>query len=247
VPLAAPIVAANGVDPNQPQAVLDVPKPDVLVKILDKWATQRKTARVMLVMDVSGSMGDEANPTTKETKLDLAKRAAISALDQFKDDDQVGLRIFSTGLDGKDPNVQWLDLLPVSPIGAQREGLRNKIRDLVPVHGTPLYDVTASAYTAMTDGFDAKKINAVVLLTDGKNEDGTKSDDAAQLSGLLQELQVGSEGADTRPVRIFPIAYGKDADMVTLRQIAEATAGAVYDASNPNTIEQVFTAVVSNF
>jgi Ca-activated chloride channel family protein len=247
VPLATPIIAANGVDPTQPQAVLDVPKPDVLVKILDKWATQRKTARVMLVMDVSGSMGDEANPTTKETKLDLAKRAAISALDQFKDDDEVGLRIFSTGLDRNDANVQWLDLLPVSPIGAQREGLRNKIRDLVPVHGTPLYDVTASAYTAMTDGFDAKKINAVVLLTDGKNEDGTKSDDAAQLSGLLQELQVGSEGADTRPVRIFPIAYGKDADMVTLRQIAEATAGAVYDASNPNTIEQVFTAVVSNF
>ena len=247
VKVDAPIVAANGVDPAQPQAVLDVPKPDVMVKILDRWAVQRKAARVMLVMDVSGSMGDLANKATGETKLDLAKRAAISALGQFKDDDDVGLRIFSTNIDSSNPKTQWIDLLPVSPIGAQREGLTNKIRDLVPIQGTPLYDVTADAYTTMTDGFDPKKINAVVLLTDGKNEDGNRQDDAAQLQGLLQELQVGSEGANTHPVRIFPIAYGKDADLTTLRQIAEATSAAVYDAGNPNTIEQVFTAVVSNF
>ena len=32
-----------------------------------------------------------------------------------------------------------------------------------------------------------------------------------------------------------------------LRRIAEATTGAVYSASNPATINDVFTAVVSNF
>ena len=35
------------------------------------------------------------------TKLDLAKQAAIGALDQFKDDDEVGLRIFSTDITGE--------------------------------------------------------------------------------------------------------------------------------------------------
>ena len=45
-------------------------------------------------------MGEVADPDTGETRLDLAKRAAIEALDQFKDDDEVGLRIFTTNEDG---------------------------------------------------------------------------------------------------------------------------------------------------
>lgn len=244
VPVAAPIVAANGVDPDQPQAVLDVPEPEVLVRVLDKWAEQRKTARVMLVIDVSGSMAEEAAAGSTDTKLDLAKRAAIASLDEFKDDDQVGLRIFSTDLpDG----AFYLDLLPVAPIGPQRQALADRIDGLVPVQGTPLYDVTAASYTAMVDTFDPALINAVVLLTDGRNDDGIPEDDQEQLDGLLDGLRVGSEGVNTTPVRIFPIAYGADADLATLRRIAEATNAAAYDASNPDTIEQVFTAVVSNF
>jgi Ca-activated chloride channel family protein len=99
----------------------------------------------------------------------------------------------------------------------------------------------------MVDAYDAAKINAVVLLTDGRNEDGNRNDDVAQITGLVQELQVGAEGARTTPVRVFTIAYGKDADLTILRRIAEASNAAAYDASNPATIEQVFTAVVSNF
>ncbi len=37
VAIGDPIVAANGVDPNEPQNVLDVPEPAVLVKVLDTW------------------------------------------------------------------------------------------------------------------------------------------------------------------------------------------------------------------
>ena len=55
---------------------------------------------MLLVLDVSGSMKDPADPDNPDgpTKLDLAKKAAIEALDQFKPEDEVGLRIFTTGL-----------------------------------------------------------------------------------------------------------------------------------------------------
>jgi Ca-activated chloride channel family protein len=246
VPLGAPITTANGVDPAQPQSVLEVPAPAVLAKALETWGTQRKTARVLLVLDVSGSMGDPAVPNGSETKLDLAKRAVLASLAQFKDDDLVGLRIFSTGL-SRDPAVKWLDLVPIGRIGSQREGLRARIAGLVPVQGTPLYDVAAASYTEMVDDYDPAKINAVVLLTDGRNDDGNRNDDGAQLQGLVDELTVGAEGARTTPVRVFTIGYGKDADLGVLRQIAQASNAAAYDASNPSTIEQVFTAVISNF
>lgn len=241
VPIRSPIDAAHGVDPNQPTSVLGVPDPPVLARLLDLWRQQRKGARVLLVIDVSGSMGEAGN-AAGDTKLDLAKQAAIDALDEFKDDDLVGLRIFSTGL-GPGGDQDWLDLLPIAPIGAQREQMASRIRGLVPQQGTPLFTVARASYEQLRDDFDPARINAVVLLTDGRNEDPRNSD----LEGLIAALRAGNEGANARPVRVFTIAYGADADLPTLRRIAEATDAAAYDAKDPGTITKVFTAVISNF
>jgi len=241
VAVGDPVSKANGVDPDQPQNVLGVPDPPVLVKVLELWGQQRKSARVLMVLDVSGSMGEPADKQGN-TKLDLAKQAAIDSLAQFKADDQVGLRIFSTEISATPP-TDYVDLVPIGPVATQRELLSTKIRSLTPTQGTPLYTVSRDSYNLMRDSFDAARINAVVLLTDGKNEDPRDSN----LEALLNDLRSGNEGQSSRPVRVFPIAYGKDADLGTLRRIAEATNAAAYDATNPTTISSVLTAVVSNF
>ena len=95
----------------------------------------------------------------------------------------------------------------------------------------------------MQEEFDPTRINAVLLLTDGRNEDPGSID----LDALLSDLTSRNEGTSSRPVRIFTIAYGEDADQGTLERIAEATNGASYNATDPTTIDRVFTAVVSNF
>src|SRR5207249_1831862 len=71
----------NGMLPDQPKAVLTPPSPGVLDLILRSWTELRKRARVLIVIDVSGSMGDPV-PKSGDTKLELAKRAAITALSQ---------------------------------------------------------------------------------------------------------------------------------------------------------------------
>jgi Ca-activated chloride channel homolog len=244
VALADPITEANGVDPTQPQAELEVPRPEVLVAILESWAELRKEARVLLVLDVSGSMGEFAG-SDNETKLDLAKAAATSALDEFKDTDQVGLWVFSTDLGGEHPN--WREVVPVGEISANRADIAAAIERQIPVSGTPLYEVTGVAYETMLEQYDPAMINAVVLLTDGINDDGNDADDDEQFTDLISTLQAGSEGASSRPVRVFTISYGDTADVIALRAISQATSAATYNASNPETIEQVFTAVISNF
>ncbi|MEN3274031.1 MAG: Ca-activated chloride channel [Actinomycetota bacterium] len=241
VPVGRPIVAANHVDPKQPVTTLAVPAPDVMIGVLDRWDQQRKPAKVMLLVDVSGSMGDPAGDSG-DTKLDLAKRAAIEALDQFKDEDEVSLRIFSTDIAGKEP-TDYVDVVPFGPISANREQLINKIRALDPQQGTPLYTATGDSYERMEREYAADRINAIVLLSDGRNEDPRNSD----VGSLIDRLASSNEGQSSRPVRLFPIAYGQDADLTTLRQLAEATNGAVYDASDPTSITKVFTAVISNF
>jgi Ca-activated chloride channel family protein len=243
VAVGDPISAAYGVNPDEPKTTLEVPEPAVLVDLIDAWAQTRKRARVLLVLDVSGSMGELGDESTGETKLDLAKRAVTESLDDFQPDDQVGLRIFSTDL-GPGLDQDYLDLVPVGPVRDNRAALESSIESLVPFQGTPLYTVTADSYDAMLDQFDADRINAIVLLTDGRNEDPDNND----LDGMLAELEAFNEGGQsTRPVRIFPIAYGADADLATLQLIADATNAAVYDSSDPTAIESVFTAVVSNF
>lgn len=242
VAITDPVSRANGVDPDQPQSLLEVPEAAVITGVIDEWAQVRKPARVLLLVDVSGSMGDPASDGSWETKLELAQLAAINSLDQFEDFDEVGLRIFSTDIAGTEP-TDYLDVVPVRPMIENREILARRINALIPTQGTPLYTATQSSYEKMVAEYDAVKINAVVLLSDGRNEDPRNSD----LQGLLRNLRANNEGSASEPVRIFPIGYGVDANASELRQIAEATNAAYYSASDPQTINEVFAAVVSNF
>jgi Ca-activated chloride channel family protein len=242
VDVGAPISPENGVDPDEPRTTLEVPEPEVLIQALDRWGQQRKSARVLLLIDVSGSMGEVADPDTGETRLDLAKRAAVEALDDFKDDDEVGLRVFSTNISGQEP-TDYADIVPIAPAGENRESLARRIRDLVPTEGTPLYTAVGDSYQQLLEDYAPERINALLVLSDGRNEDPRNTD----LGDLLDDLRATSEGQSSRPVRIFPIAFSGDADLQTLSDIAEATDAAAYDATDPTTIDRVFTAVVSNF
>ncbi|MFL6205428.1 MAG: substrate-binding domain-containing protein [Acidimicrobiales bacterium] len=248
VALGSPIDDSNGVDPNQPQTLLEVPAPKVLTQLLDDWQDQRKPARVLLLVDVSGSMSDVADPDTGATKLDLAKQATITALDEFNDDDEVGLWVFSTDLGTKDdPEGEYVELVPTGRIGDTKESLKGKVRDLLPTNGTPLYRATQLAYEEQLAQYDPTRINAVVLLSDGVNDDGEPDDDREQLTDLLSALSDKAEGDQTQAVRVFPISYGENADLPTLRRIAESSQAALYDSSDPRSIDKVFVAVVSNF
>jgi Ca-activated chloride channel family protein len=230
------ITEAEGMLPDEPKVTLSPPSPAVLDLVQRSWSKLRKPAQVLLVIDVSGSMGEPV-PSAGTTKLELAKAAAAKALDQFAPEDEVGLWIFSTGLDGDKP---YLPLVPIAPMKTNLAPLRSKIGSLVADGGTGLY-ATARASTAfMRTRLDEDRINAVVLLTDGKNEFPADTD----VEGLIRSL--GSESEDAS-VRLFTVAYGEDADLATLKRIAEASRAAAYDASDASSIDRVFTAVISNF
>jgi Ca-activated chloride channel family protein len=227
---------ANGLLRDEPRALLSPPAPRVLDKLLRSWASLRKQATVLLVIDTSGSMGEQVAGTGR-SKLELAKQAARNSLSQFASGDQVGLWMFSTQLDGE---TDYRELVPIGPMDSQRRAqLGERIDGLQPGGGTGLYDTSLAAHQFVEGRASADDINAVVLLTDGRNEDNGIS-----LDNLLSQLRT-EEGA--RSVRLFTIGYGEDADLGTLRQISQTTNAAAYDSSDPTSIDQVFTAVISNF
>lgn len=97
----------------------------------------------------------------------------------------------------------------------------------------------------MRDDYDPQAINAIVLLTDGHNEDVGSLTQAELLKRIGDPAQ--------HQIRVFTIAYGSEADeddtngRSALEEIANASGGKDYDAKRAETIEQVITSVISNF
>jgi Ca-activated chloride channel homolog len=223
-----------GIQPDQPKArPLSPPSGEVLDAIKTGWKALQKRARVLIVLDVSGSM---ATAVGGSTKLQLVQQAAHDAVDLFAPDDRVGLWAFSQGPRG--PNHQ--ELAPVAILDAQqRTSLKNAIDRLTAGGNTPLYDTVSQAESAMQAGVNFDFINAVILLTDGQNTDTNDRD------GLISSLR--KESTAGRAIRVFSIGYGADADQLTLGAISDATGGVSYSAQQPDTINSVFRRITSNF
>ncbi len=225
-------MAANGVDPNQPQNVLDVPEPAVLVKVLDTWEQQRKAAQVLLVMDVSGSMAEPAAEGSDVTKLELAATppSPRSTSSRTRTRWACASSPPTSATRPARPRSTWCPWPRWTKASGPACGTRS--RACSPRTARPLYQATQEAAETIRDTYDPTLINAVVLLTDGVNDDGNQGDDANQLDELIHTLR-GGEGANAKAVRVFPIAYGGDADTATLRRIAEASNGAALRGQQP--------------
>jgi Ca-activated chloride channel homolog len=214
---------------------LRLPSAGVLSGIVHDFPAVRKRARVLFLLDVSGSMADPVAPGL--TKLAAAKQALVAALAHFTADDQVGLAAFSNQPGGAiTPGV----VAPTAPLGTGKPALLNAVAALRPVSQTPLFAAVKQFTLSMTSGWRPDLINAVVLLSDGRNDSG--------IAGSLQAL-TDSIGHlhHAKPVLVFTLAYGKDADVPTLQAIAKMTGAHYYDATNPATIEPVLGDLVTSF
>ena len=190
---------------------------------VDEWTRIRKPARVMLLVDESDSMGDAADGrNVPSPRLALAKRALFTALNQFG---PAG-RGRPAGVHDRHQHRPEPGLgrhRADRPIHreTQRAALVNGVRALDHKQSSPLYTAAHDAFDAVNHGYDPTRINGVVVLTDGYNED-EQGNDATALVAHLHE-----------PVRMFTVSFTADADIKSLRKIAQATNGRVYDATDP--------------
>ncbi len=188
VPLADPVSAAYGVQPQGVQNILPIPSAEVIVEAKKVWGQNRKRADIVLVVDVSGSMEDNG-------KLDQAKAGLGAFLQRILPEDRVGLVTFSSKAQlAVDP----------APLGENRVKLDDAIQAMGPTGKTAIYDGLIAGKQAL-DALPAtengqERIKAIVLLTDGEENSSTTSFDQLKQS------------FDETGISIFPVAYGSSSD-----------------------------------
>jgi Ca-activated chloride channel family protein len=223
VPLTSPLDTRHGVDPQQPQTVLEVPEAEVVEGVLQLWRQEvKKPVDLVVVMDISGSMKGE--------KINAARSSLIEFINLLDNRDRLEIILFSDEL---------ITLSSLSGLGEKREDVVRRVSGVIEGGDTRLYDAILSAYETLQTEGDRDHIRAIVALTDGNDTASTIG-----LQALMGQVGNLSEGGDA--TKVFTIGFGDNADRRVLEQIAESTGAKQYE-SDPDTIRAVYADIATFF
>jgi Ca-activated chloride channel family protein len=218
----SPFAEGNYVDWRQPQTTLQMPSPSVIEVVRNVWYYTKRPTNVYLVVDTSGSM--EGN------KIVRAREALTAFVEQIQGDrDQLGIVEFASGTKNFLP-------LRVMDESARRDTF-DVINEMEAYGGTALVDAVHAAITDIAAQGDTGAINAIVVMTDGQeNESYYRLRD---LENLLNSIE------GPRPV-IFTIAFGNDADEPLLTEMARIGQGQFRRADETD-IEELYRIISTYF
>jgi Ca-activated chloride channel family protein len=229
--------AVRGADKTP--AALTLPATDVTAKIRRMWSRIVLGSQLLVLLDVSPSMGDQV-PGTGMSRIRAITKVAAQGLQLFGPSTDNGLWLFATKLDGA---RDYQQTVPLARLDAVRKGKtqRQRLEETYataqprPNTRTGLYDSILASYEYMKKKYAPNRNNFVVVFTDGKDYDPGAG---ISLNTLLDRIRRESDPA--RPVAIIPIAFGKDVDPAALDKIAKLTRSEAFVAVDPGQIQQIF-------
>jgi hypothetical protein len=214
--------------------------PEGLVGLaLGEWTSVNRSGRILTVIDVSGSM-NEPVPGTNTTRMELTKQAAQMGLGLFKPTTESGLWIFSTDLS---PGRDYQELIPIEPIYVGRDEALAKLGQIQakPNGSTGLYDTVLAGYQTLRRGWNPGRINALVVLTDGQNEDPN----GISLPTLLARLKKLAD--PKKPLYVVFIGIGPGVNQQELSAITNVTGGEAFTTPDPRKIRDIFLTALAAF
>ncbi|MDN3354346.1 substrate-binding domain-containing protein [Actinomadura sp. DC4] len=225
----------GGVEPD----TLTPPSTAVTAQIRRMWSRIALGSQLLVLLDVSPSMGDSV-PGTDLTRLGAITKVAAQGLRLFGPTTENGLWMFATKLDG---DRDYKEAVPLARLDSTHDGKtqRERLEEAYagaqpkPHTRTGLYDSILASYEYMQKKYAPNRNNLVVVFTDGKDHDPGAG---ISLDTLLDRIR--QESDSMRPVAIIPIAFGKDIDPTALNKIADLTGSEAFVTLNPDQIQQVF-------
>jgi hypothetical protein len=228
-------VLLRGVSPDSGlravSASVALPDVDTVDSVLNDWTGVNLSARLLGVIDVSGSMAEAAG--RGQTRLAATVQAAARLLGLLRETTETGLWEFATNLDG---DRDYKQVYPVSPIRDHRGDMFAALNKLQPIpHGdTGLYDTTLAAYSDARAHWTAGRLNVVVIATDGRNDDPA----GIGIDQLVAELRKLHDAR--RPLQIIYVGIGPDVDEAAMKRISEVTGGRTFVTRDGSGVDKMF-------
>jgi len=180
-----------------------------------------------LVMDVSGSMGDEMSGVVK---LDAAKSAADSIVSMIRNESMTQSGSNAVGLVSFTTEAQ-VD----QPLGADYAGTTQAIAAMTPQDSTNLGDGLEKALGSLY-GAARTRERMIIVLSDGQSNAGMSNEEI--LSGPV--ARAASAG-----IKIYTVGFGDsgDIDEDLLNKIADRTGGEYYFANEAFKLQNIYIAL----
>jgi Ca-activated chloride channel homolog len=217
----SPFAGTDAVDWRQPKTTLQIPSATVIEVVQNVWWYTKRPTNVYLVVDTSGSMDSE-----KMSRTRVALRSFISQIQG--DRDRVGIVEFGSGVKRFEP------LRTLSDEG--RFYMLSLVDTMEAYGNTALIDAVWYAHADLQVVADSEAINAIVVMTDGLENNSDYS---------MNDLSRALTGAET-PVIIFTVAFGRDADVTAMQEMARMGGGQFYRADETN-IEELYRIISTYF
>src|SRR5476651_379585 len=195
---------------NSPQEI--VVKID-LSAIADRKKSHRTILNLAVVLDKSGSMTG--------AKLEKTKQAAMQLVDRLAPDDIFSLIIFSDKVEV---------LVPAQRV-EDKDALKEKIEGIEADGGTALYAGVKMGADQLQEFFSEKRINRVILLSDGLANVGPSSP--------RQLRQLGSNLSE-KGISVTTIGVGDDYNEDVMAGIAEASDANYYYVQDTEKLPEIF-------
>ncbi|SHN46172.1 vWA domain-containing protein [Cryptosporangium aurantiacum] len=216
VPVVEPLVTQWGARPDA-VFVRKSPQTAHVEDAREKYAQANRPARTLVLLDASGSM-NTLDSTGRSTRFNAASAALRIAFGQVAQQDEVGLRTFSS--DGASADLIVKIAVPARNNAAVVEKELKRIR---PSDGTPLYRAVDDGLTEL-GAPDPDRVTSLIVITDGENTERGPRPDA------LKSEAIGSK------IRVSVVALGEaDCAGPALHMLADNTGGRCVDAE-PQTL-----------
>ena len=211
--------------------MLGLPEPRVLAQLKTTWREDRKPANVLLVLDTSGLDG-RGGPARAAPRT-----GSRCSSRQVAPQDRVGLTTFSD------------EITPLVPIGPFARATAPQLEPTIDApdrrgrHRVLRRRRRRASRPSRELARPRRRINAVVLLTDGEDTDSSRSRSTTSCSELEGQGDSRDPGARVHDRLLAPARPGAEE---ALERIAAASGGKAYDGDTED-IESVYRSISSFF
>ena len=212
---------------------LDVLAAHHITHVFATWYPADRRSDILVVVDVSGSMGEPA-PGTQQPLIRSVARGTDRLGALLPNDSRLALWEFGSRIDGAKDYRPVLGRAALST--THRRALATATRGLAArPTGTGLYDTLLASYRSARDSFRGGRTNQVVLFTDGLNQDDPGSITAAQLTAALKKAS-----DPKRPVALSVITFGQEKQAEALEKVLAPIDGSVKVITNAAQVDPLF-------